>query len=162
MVVVGGDPISRFTEVLTVSPLDDGKTWFTRREFGYDVRAEGSGDTIEVPVTFMTDFASVPRPLWVILPRWGKYGNAAVIHDYCYWAQKRSRKESDAIFLEAMGVLEVSPVVKYLMYWAVRIFGGLAWSGNLKKKKKLAGFKPLVLEKEIKFIEKPETLGILL
>ncbi len=152
--------MSRFTEVLTVSPLDDGRTWFTRREFGYDVHEEGSGDTVEVPVTFMTDFASIPRPLWVILPRWGKYGNAAVIHDYCYWAQKRSRKESDAIFLEAMGVLEVATVKKYLMYWAVRVFGGFAWSGNQKKKEKRGGFKPLVLEKEVKSTEKPKTLGI--
>jgi len=152
--------VSRFTEVLTVSPLDDGRTWFTRRDFGYDVHEEGSGDTIEVPITFMTDFASIPRPLWVVLPRWGKYGNAAVIHDYCYWVQKRSRRESDDIFLEAMGVLEVSPVKKYLMYWAVRIFGGFAWSGNQKKKMKSGSFRPLVLTKEVKSAEKPKALGI--
>ena len=152
--------MSRFTEVLTVSPLNDGKTWFTRRDFGYDIGTEGSGNTIDVPISFMTDFASIPRPFWVILPKWGKYGNAAVIHDYCYWAQKRSRKEADDIFLEAMGVLGVSAFKKYPMYWSVRLFGGGAWKGNQKKKKKSGGFKPLVLDKEIKAAEKPKALGI--
>src|SRR3989304_6283390 len=118
--------MSRFTDVLLVSPLGDGRTWITRREFGYDVGAEGSGNTIDVPIGFMTDFASVPRPFWIFIPQWGKYGNAAVIHDYCYWAQTRSRKESDKIFFEAMGVLGVSSAARYLMYWAVKYFGSFA------------------------------------
>ena len=40
---------------------------------------------------FMTDFASIPRPLWSILPQWGRYGNAAVVHDFGYWTQTRPR-----------------------------------------------------------------------
>ncbi|HJX13044.1 MAG TPA: DUF1353 domain-containing protein [Dehalococcoidales bacterium] len=126
--------MSRFTEILIVSPLSDGRTWVTRKEFGYDVGEEGSGDTIEVPEGFMTDFASVPRPLWVFLPRWGKYGNAAVIHDYCYWEQQRTKRQADDIFREAMKVLEVPPVTSWFMYWAVRLFGGPAWAGNRKKR----------------------------
>ena len=128
--------MSRFTDVLIVSPLADGRTWVTRREFGYDVGAEGSGNIVEVPVGFMTDFASVPRPLWIFLPKWGTYGNAAVIHDYCYWEQKRSRKESDLIFREAMGVLKVGSTTAGLMYWAVRWFGGFAWSANRRRRSK--------------------------
>jgi hypothetical protein len=128
--------MSRFTEVLLVSPLADGKTWVTRKEFGYDIGEEGSGNTIDVPIGFMTDFASVPRLLWAILPRWGKYGNAAVIHDYCYWDQSRSRKESDLIFREAMQVLEVLACTRSLMYWAVRLFGYFAWQGNTRMKNK--------------------------
>lgn len=77
--------MSRFTDILTVSPLADGQTWVIRRDFGYDIGTEGSGNSIDVPIGFMTDFASVPRPLWALLPKWGKYGNTAVIHDYCYW-----------------------------------------------------------------------------
>ncbi len=34
--------MSRFTEALVVSPLADGKTWYLRDEFGYDVGREGS------------------------------------------------------------------------------------------------------------------------
>ena len=74
----------------------------------------------------MTDFASVPRPLWWILPRWGRYGNAAVIHDFCYWDQKRipKRKEADRIFLEAMSILRVGWLTRHVMYLAVRIGAG--------------------------------------
>ena len=128
--------MSKFTDVLAVSPLADGRTWVTRKEFGYDVGKEGSGNSIDVPIGFMTDFASVPRPLWALLPRWGKYGNAAVIHDWCYWEQKRSRKKSDEIFREAMEVLKVPKWKILLMYYAVRLGAGLAWSGNKRLKEK--------------------------
>ena len=129
--------MSRFTDVLVVSPLADGRTWVTQKEFGYDVGKEGSGDSIDVPIGFMTDFASVPRPLWAFLPRWGKYGNAAVIHDWCYWEQKRTRnrKKSDEIFREAMEALKVPKWKILLMYWAVRLGGGLAWAGNARMRK---------------------------
>lgn len=122
--------MSRFTAILLVSPLADGRTWVIRSEFGYDVGVEGSEDRIDVPIGFKTDFASVPRLFWALLPKWGKYGNAAVIHDYLYWSQERSRRESDNIFLEAMGVLQVSPLHKNPMYWAVRWFGWWAWARN--------------------------------
>ncbi len=122
--------MSRFTDVLVVSPLADGKTWVLVRDFGYDVGAENSGDHIDVVIGFQTDFATVPRLFWVILPKWGRYGNATVIHDWLYWIQTRPRREADAILLEAMGVLGVAPPVKYAMYWAVRLFGWLAWYRN--------------------------------
>jgi len=51
--------MSRFIEMLIVSPLPDGRTWVIRCPFGYDVGKETSGDTIEVPVGFTTDFGSV-------------------------------------------------------------------------------------------------------
>jgi hypothetical protein len=122
--------VSQFTDVLVVSPLADGKTWVIVRHFGYDVGAENSGDRIGVAIGFKTDFATVPRPFWIVLPKWGRYGNATVIHDWLYWTQTRPRREADVIFLEAMGVLGVSSLVKYPMYWAVRLFGGLAWYRN--------------------------------
>ena len=122
--------MSGFTDALVVSPLADGKTWVIVRDFGYDVGAEDSGDHIGVAIGFKTDFATVPRPFWAILPKWGRYGNASVIHDWLYWTQTRPRREADAIFLEAMGVLGVSPLVKNPMYWAVRLFGWLAWLRN--------------------------------
>ena len=67
-------------------------------------------------------------------PRWGKYGNAAVIHDWMYWDQSRKRQEADQIFLEGMGVLEVPNWKRHIIYYAVRWFGWLAWSSNQRKK----------------------------
>lgn len=122
--------MSRFTRPLVISPLADGKTWVTMRLFGYDVGTENSGDTIEVPVGFMTDFATVPRLFWSLLPKWGRYGNASVIHDWLYWEQSRPRAQADRIFLEGMVVLQVGLLTRYAMFYAVQWFGWLAWNRN--------------------------------
>ena len=126
--------MSRFTESLVVTPLPDGKTWIILHEFGYEIGDEGSGNIINVPIGTYTDFASIPRPLWAIFPKWGKYGNAAVIHDWLYWDQSRSRREADDIFLEGMQILEVSAWTRKTIYYAVRWFGGFAWRANQEKK----------------------------
>ncbi|MFM8551566.1 MAG: DUF1353 domain-containing protein [Nitrospiraceae bacterium] len=130
--------MSRFTDALIVSPMADGKTWVLVRHFGYEVGAEGSGDVIEVPIGFQTDFASVPRLFWIFLPKWGTYGNASVIHDWLYWDQTRPKAEADTIFLEAMGVLNVNPITKWLMYQAVHLLGFIAWYRN--RADRAAGF----------------------
>ena len=52
--------MSRFTEILNVSPLPDGKNWVIMKDFGYYVGEEDSGNRIDVPIGFITDFASVP------------------------------------------------------------------------------------------------------
>jgi hypothetical protein len=140
--------MSRFTEILTVSPLTDGKTWIIRKKFGYDIGREGGNEYIDVPVGFMTDFASVPRLLWAVIPKWGMYGNAAVIHDFCYWQQhiliKKTknittefitRRRADQIFLEGMKVLHVPWYYAYPMFWAVRAFGWWPWKANRRAKR---------------------------
>ena len=123
--------MSQFTDALVVSPLADGKTWVLIQPFGYEVGAEGSGDAVDVSIGFMTDFASIPRIFWVVLPKWGKYGNAAVVHDWLYWSQDRIRADADQIMFEAMGVLAVPDWKRYAIYWAVRAFGGIAWARNI-------------------------------
>jgi hypothetical protein len=128
--------MSRFTKVLVVSPLSDGRTWVLREEFGYDLHEEGSGDTVDVPVGFVTDFASVPRALWWLLPTWGRYGNAAVIHDFCYWDQSRGRCEADRIFWESMQVLGVRRWARVLLFSSVRLFGWAAWWGNRRRRRR--------------------------
>ena len=126
--------MSEFTESLLVSPLADGKTWVIRQKFTYYVGEEDSDEKIVVPVGFQTDFASVPRPFWTLVPRWGKHGKAAIVHDYCYWEQSYTRKRSDEIFREAMGVLKVASWTTFVMYWAVRLLAGGAWRGNQKRR----------------------------
>jgi hypothetical protein len=119
--------MSEFTNALVVSPLADGRTWYLREPFVYDIGAKDSGNQVQVPAQFLTDFASVPRPLWWLFPPWGRYGNAAVVHDYLYWEQSRRRAEADVIFLEAMGVLGVSASTRYTLYLAVRAGGWWGW-----------------------------------
>jgi hypothetical protein len=128
--------MSAFTENMIVSPLPSGRTWVLRKQFSYDVGTKGSGETIKVQAGFITDFASVPRLFWWIFPKWGKYGNAAVIHDYLYWVQeeKYPKERADEIFLEAMMVLNTGKLTADILYCAVKYFGRFAWSGNKKAK----------------------------
>lgn len=87
-----------------------------------------AGRIIDVPQGFETDFASVPRLFWRIVPPWGRYSPAAVVHDYLYHTGKVSRKKADGIFLELMAKLAVPLWKRYVMYWAVRLFGWFAWN----------------------------------
>jgi hypothetical protein len=92
-----------------------------------------AGRIIDVPQGFETDFASVPRLFWRIVPPWGRYSPAAVVHDYLYHTAKVSRKEADDIFLELMARLAVPMWKRYVMYWAVRLFGWFAWNSSRKR-----------------------------
>ena len=132
--------MSSFTTPLSISPMPDGRRWRLNRSFLYCIGEADSTNVVVVMAGFVTDFASVPRPLWWLIPSWGKYGKAAVIHDYLYQTHAIqikykglytklivTRKEADDIFLEAMGVLNVAKWRKTVMYKAVRLFGWLAW-----------------------------------
>jgi hypothetical protein len=118
--------MSSFTDKLNVTEVGNG-IWMVERPFRYYVGSENSSDFIDVLEGTITDFASVPRIFWIIFPPFGEYTQAAVLHDYLYQTHLRPKKESDKIFLEAMGVLNVPSWKKYIMYEAVNLFGGHAW-----------------------------------
>lgn len=91
--------------------------------FSYEVGQLGSGDVIIVPARFQTDFVSIPRLFWVYENPLGDAAKAAVLHDWLYATAARPRREADAIFLEAMGVLGVDFLKRHALYCAVRVFG---------------------------------------
>ena len=126
--------MSQFTTRLIVEPIGE-KTWKLIEGFEYHVGIYPSDDIIKVPADFITDFASVPRIFWPILPPTGSYGKAAVIHDYCYTTALYPRSKCDKIFLEAMEVLKVKKWKRKSMYWAVNLFGILAWRKHRKRDK---------------------------
>lgn len=103
--------------------------WKLGQEIQYEVGAEGSGRWVIVPAGFETDGATVPRLLWAILPSWGTYSRAAVVHDYLLVCIKKgqphpeapTRKDADLIFLEAMEVCGTHYVVRHTMFGAVRL-----------------------------------------
>lgn len=47
-----------------------------------DAKAYELAEGIEVPAGFVTDGPSIPRFLWVLLPVWGSWGRAGVLHDF--------------------------------------------------------------------------------
>jgi hypothetical protein len=90
---------------------------------------------VVVPPGFVTDLASIPRLFWQILRPTGRYAYAAVVHDYLYWTQIRSREEADQIFRQAMADSKVEPSIVQTLYQAVRQFGELAWAQNTRRRK---------------------------
>ena len=96
------------------------------------------GDRFEIPAGFLTDLASVPRIAWPLLPPFGAYVAAAILHDYLYrfapsvaagrWPERRLfRWEADGIFRRAMREDGVSWPVRRAMFYGVRCGGGCAW-----------------------------------
>lgn len=127
--------MSSFTTPLILEFVNE-ERWILKKEFSYRVGGENSQMEINVPVGFITDFASIPRVLWIILTPYGIYGKAAVLHDFLYATQSSTRKWCDQIFLEAMKVLNVSFLKRRTMYRAVRLFGWRSWNKHAKNKSK--------------------------
>ena len=120
--------MSSFTSPLVVEHLD-GRYWRLAARFAFRVGARGNGGVmIMVPAEFITDFASVPRPFWPLLPPTGRWGKAAVLHDYLYRTGKASRVVADALFLEAMTALGMASWRRWAMYLAVRLFGARVYN----------------------------------
>jgi len=126
--------MSSFTQPLIVRKLK-ARTWQVERAFKYHIGSEDSNEIVAVPKGFTTDFASVPRIFWVIIPPDGNYTQACVLHDYTYFAKLFKRKKCDYIFYEAMGVLKVPKWKRWTMWKAVSWFAGRAWKMHRRREK---------------------------
>lgn len=80
----------------------------------------GNRDRFVVPVGFLTDFASVPRLVVWLLPTYGDYTRAAILHDYLWRTDAVSRADADGLFRRAMRELGVSAPRRWMMWAAVR------------------------------------------
>lgn len=76
-----------------------------------------------VPKGFKTDLASVPRFLWSVIPPYGNYLEAAIIHDHAL--SVLPREKADHIFKMRMKLDRVKPWRVSVLYRAVRIFANL-------------------------------------
>ena len=91
--------------------------WVVTQEFIYYIGTENSNKWVLIPAGYLTDGASVPKMLQLLLPPWGSYGQAAVLHDYlCEHGEIMDgfdysfvgRRYIDGVLSEAMKVLNVS------------------------------------------------------
>lgn len=141
--------MSSFTTPLDVRKLRNGK-WMLLSGFEYAIGSlENPVGHVEVERGFITDFASIPRPLWPVIGQpAGEYGKAAVVHDWLYrkrmWlrsdgtVQYCSRKWADDIFYEGMEVLGVKRWKRVVMWLGVRLGGWFAWRRYRKLEQKEA------------------------
>jgi len=80
---------------------------------------------IRVPVGYRSDFASIPRFMWRVIPPSGKYREAAVVHDYLCDVEPKlcGHIQAAEVFNEAMKDLNVKSWRRKLMVSAVKRFG---------------------------------------
>lgn len=105
-----------------------------------DVRAVHSGywrlladlvwegkERIVVPAGFVTDLASIPPGLRGVLLQNGRSRRGAVLHDFLYATQQRSRLMADLTFREALRAEGVPRRAQSLYYAGVRMGGKKVW-----------------------------------
>jgi hypothetical protein len=82
-----------------------------------------------VPAGFVTDFASVPGLFTWLVPRYGRFTKAAILHDFLCDEAKEGRfirSQADGIFRRVMRELGVGFIRRWVMWAAVRL--GSGWS----------------------------------
>ena len=127
-----------FLSPLVATPLDDGKHWRLDEGFVYETLAIPSsyGATIlTLPAGFITDFASVPRPLWSLVGApTGWYSKAAALHDYCFDTPGIATfAQANNVFLEAMTLAgKHSAWQRWALYHGVSLFGRSSYTGGLR------------------------------
>lgn len=83
---------------------------------------------LRVPAGFVTDFASIPRPLKWLFPDSINYGRAALVHDQLYADGHVGKVIADALLKGLIEDLkEGGPVVAELVFLGVHLFGFVAW-----------------------------------
>ncbi|WP_067545795.1 DUF1353 domain-containing protein [Nocardia crassostreae] len=100
----------------------DGEYWLLREPLIYRADVQ----EFAIPSGFRTDFASVPRVLVWLIPRYGVYTRAAILHDFLIRSAAVSKADADGIFRRAMREAGVSVPRRWMMWAAVRIASRLA------------------------------------
>ena len=84
----------------------------------------GRRDRFVVPAGFRTDFATVPRVVTWLVPRFGAYTLAAILHDWLITEGLRTRvvtsRDADGIFRRVMRESGVPVLRRWLMWTGVR------------------------------------------
>lgn len=114
----------------TVTPFVDYEDWYLVRDLTYPIL--DSDSEITVPAGFVTDYASVPHALCLLLPKDGRYSRPAIIHDFLYWSGDAvcTREQADQIMYLAMAEQGVDCNTRNEIYGALATFGSFAWQSN--------------------------------
>ncbi|HDZ26353.1 hypothetical protein LCGC14_0398810 [marine sediment metagenome] len=122
--------INKYFPLPLVVQFLNGRMWKLIAPFEYH---PDKGDVIKIFVNFTFDFASIPKLFWSFIGHpAGKYGPAALLHDFLYYKKIYARRKADKIFLVAMKALKVSFWKRQIMYYAVRLGGRKAWNKHRK------------------------------
>ena len=114
---------------LILEPISNGKA-VLMQDYIYSI----NGYDIKVFKGFVTDGASVPHSLQWLYNPYGKYINAAVIHDFLYSSYNNTginRTLADKIFRHIMQETGVDIRTVRRFYTAVRCFGETSWKKKI-------------------------------
>lgn len=106
----------------------NGTRWKLLEDFVYE--SDYLQATVTVPAGFVTDFASIPRFFWRVLPK-TEFGPAAVVHDWLCNVAGFDRKSADLVFEEALKLLGAPGWRVWVMYRGVRIGARASWIKRL-------------------------------
>lgn len=95
----------------------DAKRWELRKPVEY----RGARESFVVPPGFVTDFASIPRLVVWLIPRYGLYTRSAILHDFLWRTNAVSRPDADGLFRRSMRELGVTVPRRWMMWAAVRL-----------------------------------------
>ena len=123
--------------------------WRVMDDFRFYIGDSTEGGWVFVPAGYLTDGASVPRLFWNVIPPWGSYGQAAVVHDIvCEYLsvtkggvpEPVTRAECDKILLQAMEVIGVPWITRTAIYGAVsayRLLSGVSTPSTTELKRSI-------------------------
>jgi hypothetical protein len=126
------DTKQQFERIPRVVPFVDWDYYYIDGTMLWKPNPGQNGAPVILPKWFVTDLASVPSGLWSIYPPTGRYAYAAIVHDYLYWFQDRSREDADHILAAAMADAKVPSATINTFYVALRAAGKIAWESNKK------------------------------
>ncbi|BAU94139.1 hypothetical protein MPPM_5534 (plasmid) [Methylorubrum populi] len=124
----------RFGAVPQVTPFVDWDYFYLEGPLLWMPNQGQDFATVTVPKGFVTDLASVPSGLWSVYPKTGRYAYAAIVHDYLYWDQSRSREEADKVLAAAMEDAKVPQLTIFNFVSVLKAAGGFAWDSNARAK----------------------------
>ena len=104
--------------------MRDPLKWGLEPNYSRETSALG---VVTVPAGFIWDGASTPRFMHTILPPWGMYSGAALVHDFLYSTKPCTREQADRVLLQLMIEDGVRPERATVMYRAVQALGQDRW-----------------------------------
>jgi len=127
-----------FTD-LKVKVINSGKNRVILEDYTY----ENDKYIITVKAGFNTDGASIPKAFWSVLssPFDGALVYGAMIHDGLYTKMQLPRKECDKLLREMALEKGYNKIKAFLVYYAVRMFGGSHWKKDTSEQKPLINIK---------------------
>lgn len=129
---------SRFSSLAHLEDQENGTTAKLLSRLTYTTV---DGWAITVPAGFVTDFASIPRPLWVVIPPRGKYNRPAIIHDWLYQRapfdpttnRRVTQARADSILREACENCDDRFTQRWTIYLGLRVGGFVTWNRYRQK-----------------------------